>query len=90
VDRKESAINESGDFLIPKNMGLIDLDHIQGELGEILTGKIPGRKADKDITLFKSLGLAVEDVAAAYHIFTNAKKMNVGVVSDFGGLKDIR
>lgn len=65
VDSRESAINEAGDFVIPKQKGLIDDSHIIGEIGELLNKKQSGRSAAEDITLFKSLGLAVEDLAAA-------------------------
>ncbi|MDP6052279.1 MAG: ornithine cyclodeaminase family protein, partial [Candidatus Latescibacteria bacterium] len=55
VDRRESTLNEAGDFLFPKAEGAINNDHIQGELGEILLGQIEGRKTVEEITLFKSL-----------------------------------
>ena len=73
VDRRESTVNEAGDFLIPKAEGAIGDDHIVGEIGELLEGKIPGRRTPADITLFKSLGLAIEDVASAHHIYHRAR-----------------
>ena len=73
VDRRESARNESGDFLIPLAEGAINDDHIAGELGEVVIGAIPGRTAPDDRTLFKSLGLAVEDLAAAHLIYTKTR-----------------
>ena len=51
VDNRESAVNEAGDFLFPRQEGLIDDDHILGELGEILTGKAKGRKDEYEKTL---------------------------------------
>ena len=69
VDRRESTLHEAGDFLFPKKEGAIDDDHILGEIGDILLDKIKGRESGEDITLFKSLGLAVEDVAAAHLIY---------------------
>ena len=69
VDRRESTLNEAGDFLFPKKEGAIDDDHILGEIGDVLLDKIKGRESGEDITLFKSLGLAVEDVAAAHLIY---------------------
>jgi ornithine cyclodeaminase len=63
VDRRESTVNEAGDFLFPKKEGAIGDDHIQGEIGEILLGQVVGRASAAEITLFKSLGLAVEDLA---------------------------
>ena len=65
VDRRESTLNESEDFLVPKKEGLIGDDHIKGELGEVLLGRVKGRVSDDEITLFKSVGLAVEDLASA-------------------------
>ena len=68
VDRRESALNEAGDFLVPKSEGAIGDDHIRAELGEVLLGRIGGRTSAEEVTVFKSLGLAVEDVASAHHI----------------------
>ena len=85
VDRKESTINEAGDFLFPKKEGAIDEDHIVAEIGEILIGEHPGRRSDEEITLFKSLGLAIEDVAAAHHIYTQARELGIGTMIELGG-----
>jgi alanine dehydrogenase len=85
VDRRESALNEAGDFLIPKKEGAIGDHHIVGEIGEVLTGRIHGRLTSKEITLFKSLGIAVEDVAAARHIYEKAKASGTGRFLEFGG-----
>jgi ornithine cyclodeaminase len=85
VDRRESALNEAGDFLIPKKEGAIGDDHILGEIGEILAGRLQGRQSPDEVTLFKSLGLAVEDVASARHIYQKAKASGTGRFLDFGG-----
>jgi ornithine cyclodeaminase len=85
VDRRESTLNEAGDFLIPKSEGAVDDNHIQGEVGAVLLGKIPGRQSANEITLFKSLGLAVEDLASAQHIYQNALQQNTGLRVPFGG-----
>jgi ornithine cyclodeaminase len=69
TDRYESLFNEAGDFLIPQKEGIITKDHVKGELGEILAGTKPGRENPDDITLFKSLGIAAEDLYAAWHIY---------------------
>ncbi len=87
VDRRESAVNEAGDFLIPRNEGTIGDDHIRGELGQVLTGAITGRVRPDEITLFKSLGLAIEDLAAAYHIYVQAVHHGVGTRVELGGLR---
>ena len=86
VDRRESTLHEAGEFLIPKSEGLIGDDHIQGEIGELLAGTVAGRGSPDEITLFKSLGIAVEDLAAAYHVLQNAQKMNLGTWLEMGGL----
>jgi ornithine cyclodeaminase len=85
VDRRESAINEAGDYLIPRNEGRINDEHIQGEIGEILAGQIPGRCTEAEMTLFKSLGLAVEDVAAAHLVYEKALRSGAGIWVEFGG-----
>ena len=85
VDRRESTLNEAGDFLIPKQEGVIGDDHILGEIGELLLGTVQGRKANDEITLFKSLGLAVEDLAAANHIYKKALATGAGTAIELGG-----
>jgi ornithine cyclodeaminase/alanine dehydrogenase-like protein (mu-crystallin family) len=85
VDRRESTINEAGDFLFPKKEGAIGDDHIRGEIGEILLGQIAGRTSPDEITLFKSLGLAVEDLAAAHHIYQKALEKGLGMALELGG-----
>ena len=87
VDRRESVLNESGDFLIPKKEGAIDDDHIRGEIGDILLNKMTGRTLAEDITLFKSLGLAIEDVAAAHHIYQKLSINGEGNWVEFGATK---
>ncbi len=78
VDRRESALHESGDFLVPLREGAIGADHIQGELGEVLAGRVAGRGNSSEITLFKSLGLAVEDLAASLHVYRKAIALGRG------------
>jgi alanine dehydrogenase len=85
VDRRESTVNEAGDFLIPKKEGAIGDGHIQGEIGEILLGKVKGRKSEEETTLFKSLGLAVEDLASANHIYKKAGTAGIGTLVELGG-----
>jgi alanine dehydrogenase len=88
VDRRESTINESGDFLVPRGEGAIADDHIQAELGEVLIGRAPGRRSADEITVFKSLGLAVEDVASARHIHARAVAAGAGTWVELGGGRD--
>jgi ornithine cyclodeaminase len=87
VDRRESATNEAGDFLIARKEGAVGDDHILGEIGEVAIGKVPGRRSREEITLFKSLGLAVEDVASAAHIFGKAKASGEGRWIELGGAR---
>ena len=85
VDRRESAVNEAGDFLIPRAEGAIDDDHIVGELGDVVTGRVPARLSPGDRTLFKSLGLAVEDLAAAHHVYAKALSTDAAPDVSIGG-----
>lgn len=78
VDRRESAINEAGDYLFPAREGAIGPEHIRAELGEVLTGGHPGRTAGTELTVFKSVGLAVEDLAAAELAVGRARAAGAG------------
>lgn len=78
VDRRESTINEGGDYLFALREGVIGPDHIKAEIGELLIGAKPGRTSPDEITLFKSLGLAVEDLASADHLHRKAQSMKTG------------
>jgi ornithine cyclodeaminase/alanine dehydrogenase-like protein (mu-crystallin family) len=83
VDSRESAAAESGDFLIAQAEGAIDAGHIRAEIGEVLTGAAAGRRDAHEITLFESLGLAVEDLAAAAHLYRKASRLGAGTWVDF-------
>jgi len=78
VDRRESTENESGDYLLALRDGAIAPGHIRAELGDVLVGAAPGRTSDTELTLFKSLGLAVEDLAAAQYVVERARERGVG------------
>jgi ornithine cyclodeaminase len=80
VDRRESTINEAGDFLFPQREGAIGPEDIRAEIGELLIGTGEGRRSAEELTVFKSLGLAVEDLAAAEHVVRRAEQENVGQV----------
>lgn len=82
VDSKDAVLSESGDLIIPINKGTIDKSRINGEIGEVLSGKIEGRKNDNEITIYKTVGIAVMDVVTAYDIYNCALKMNKGTVID--------
>ncbi|MDZ7631136.1 MAG: ornithine cyclodeaminase family protein [Gemmatimonadaceae bacterium] len=88
ADRRESVLAESGDFLIPLAEGAVGPGHLLGELGELVTGRIDGRTSGDDVTVFKSLGLAVEDVAALRHIHERAVSTGRGVPIELGGRRE--
>lgn len=78
VDRRESTVNESGDYLFALREGAIAEGHIRGEIGDMLIGRAEGRTRPDEITLFKSLGLAVEDLASAAFLYEKAQKLGRG------------
>jgi len=83
VDRRESTLNESGDYLLAVEEQGIGPDHIVAELGEVLAGIHPGRRTDEELTVFKSLGIAVEDLAAAELCVARARERGVGAEVDY-------
>lgn len=82
VDSRESALTESGDIGVPLAEGLIDAASIQAEIGEVLLGKHPGRGDAAEITFYKSLGLAVQDVMFGFAAVTAAAEAGIGVDID--------
>ncbi|MEK7380924.1 MAG: ornithine cyclodeaminase family protein [Gemmatimonadota bacterium] len=88
VDSRAAALAEAGDLMIPIEEGRITAGHIVGELGDLVTGRMPGRQDDAEITLFKSLGLAVEDIAAAHAVWQRAEEVGAGSVIDLAGTRD--
>ncbi len=90
VDRRESALAEAGDLLIPMKEGAITESHIVGELGNVLLGRVEGRRSKDEVTLFKSLGIAIEDLAAAHTIHARARAQGKGIAVDFGGHRRAR
>ena len=87
VDRKESTVNESGDFIMAREDGAVEDDDIVAELGEIIVGTHAGRGSEEEITLFISLGIAVEDIASADLVYRNAVASNRGLTIEFGGAR---
>lgn len=83
TDRRESALNEAGDYLLAAKEGLVNPESILGELGELLIGTKTGRTSSTEITLFKSLGLAIEDVVSADYLYRKAQSQNAGTWIDF-------
>ncbi len=82
-DHTAACQAEAGDFLIPIKAGEWSWDRVAGDLGDVVNGKVPGRAAKDDITLFKSVGLAVQDMAAARCVFDEAVKRGIGAEFQF-------
>ena len=78
VDSRAGALAESGDIVMGVAEGRFGAGHIAGELGELVLGRVDGRQSDEQITIFKSLGMAVEDVAAADLVYRRAVDAGVG------------
>lgn len=80
VDSRTASLAEAGDLLIPLGQGLIGADSIAGEIGEVAAGRVAGRQADDEITFFKSVGVAVQDVAVAALVLRRAAELRLGTV----------
>ncbi|NOR24822.1 MAG: hypothetical protein GQ542_10610 [Desulforhopalus sp.] len=80
VDHRESALEETGDLIIPIKKGLITEEHIVAEIGEVAAGKAPGRSSDSEITFFKTVGVAVQDLAAATITLRRAEELDIGTM----------
>ncbi len=78
VDSREAALAETGDLIIPLARGTIGPNHIHAELGEVLAGRAAGREADDEVTLFKSVGLAAQDLAVAQAVLAEADRLGLG------------
>ena len=83
TDRRESALTEAGDSLLAAKEGFVTPESILGEIGELLIGTKTGRTSASEITLFKSLGLAIEDVVSADYLYQKAQSQNAGTWVDF-------
>ncbi len=79
VDQRAAAWAEAGDLVIPRDQGLIDDGHIAAELGEIVLGRAAGRTGDRQITFFKSVGNAVQDIATAHRAYALAHAQGQGL-----------
>ena len=80
VDHLESALEEAGDLIQPLQQGLVSQAHIADELGDVARGHKPGRSNESEVTLFKSVGVAVQDLCAAVKVVENASRMGLGVL----------
>ncbi len=81
ADSRESVSHEAGDYLLAEREGVVN--PVRAELGELLTGTALGRAGEDEVTVFESLGLAAEDLAAASYLYEKAKRLGVGTAADF-------
>ena len=81
ADSRESVSHEAGDYLLAERDGVVN--PVRAELGELLTGTAPGRAGDDELTVFESLGLAAEDLAAASYLYEKATRLGAGTAADF-------
>lgn len=84
VDMKEHALEEAGDLIIPMRDGVIAAEHIVGELGGVVSGRVAGRTSDDEVTFFKSVGNAVQDMAVANAAYCAARERGLGSEIDLG------
>jgi alanine dehydrogenase len=82
-DLVDACKAEAGDFMIPVDEGKWSWEKVHGSLGDVITGKIPGRENNDEITLFKSVGLAIQDISTAFHVYHKAKESGVGSEFEF-------
>jgi ornithine cyclodeaminase/alanine dehydrogenase len=82
-DLAEACKTEAGDLMIPAGAGEWSWDRVAGDLGDVVTGKVPGRTSPAEVTFFKSIGLAVQDMSAARAVFDEAVKRGIGTEFQF-------
>jgi ornithine cyclodeaminase len=82
-DLTAACKSEAGDFLIPAQAGEWSWDKVAGDLGDVIVGKVKGRTSREEITFFKSVGLAIQDMSAARIVFDEAVKRGIGTEFQF-------
>jgi ornithine cyclodeaminase/alanine dehydrogenase-like protein (mu-crystallin family) len=83
VDCRNSTVHEGGEYLAALKAGAISPEHILGEIGEVANGSKIGRRSPLDVTLYKSLGVAPQDLASAHYVLEKARAAGIGQVIDF-------
>ncbi|HYI25108.1 MAG TPA: ornithine cyclodeaminase [Thermomicrobiales bacterium] len=86
VDQVEAALEEAGDLIVPLREGLIDEGHLSRELGALVSGAVTGRTSAEDVTFFKSVGNAVQDMAVAKFAYNEAVRRGIGQEIDLGAM----
>jgi alanine dehydrogenase len=82
VDAIDAVLAEAGDLIIPLNEGQLERDRVTRELGMVVAGSAPGRRDNQEVTLFKSVGNAVQDVVVARRAVERAGELDVGMIID--------
>ncbi len=77
-DQVDACLAEAGDIQIPIEEGALDAADIYGEIGELITGAKAGRESEDEVTLFKSVGLSIQDISAAHYVYQRAVEEGVG------------
>ena len=80
------ATVETGELIDPIRSGVLDPERIV-DLGALCAGRHPGRRSQDEITLFKSLGLAIEDIASAHFLYAETRRQHAGVDVELGGMR---
>lgn len=83
TDYRPSAFAQAGELMDAIDAGVVGEDHIAGEIGQVLAGEVAGRQRDSEITTYKSLGVAAQDLAAALFAFNKAEQLDLGVAVDW-------
>jgi ornithine cyclodeaminase/alanine dehydrogenase-like protein (mu-crystallin family) len=83
VDYRDSTVHEGGEYLRALEAGAITPEHILGEIGEVANGTKIGRRSASDVTLYKSLGIAPQDLASAHYVLEKARAAGIGQIIDF-------
>lgn len=87
-DLRERAVQDAGSFLLAREEGVVDDDHVHAELGEVVAGEAPGRTSPEDVTVFDSGGTAIETVAAGYMLYERAVEADRGELLEFPQASD--
>ncbi len=82
VDYRGSALAQAGELLDAIKAGRVTAAHILGEIGDVLSGTVPGRLADDDVTVYKSLGVAAQDLVSALVVYRHALERGVGTAAE--------
>jgi ornithine cyclodeaminase len=83
ADHREGVLRQGAEFLKAKAEGLVDDAHVLGEIGQVMDGSLPGRQSPSDVTIYKSLGSVVQDLACGWYLYQAAQREGFGETVDF-------